>query len=463
MRILVKKRVRALPGFVLLSVLWCVDARALQPSLDITQYAHTAWTARDGFLKGAVRSIVQTPDGYLWLGTEFGLVRFDGVRFVSWNPPSGQQLPSTNIRSLLAARDGTLWIGTLEGLASWKDGKIREYPELAHQNVLTLLEDREGSVWAGSFGVPKAKLCAIQRGETKCYGDDGSFGQWVWSLYQDDQGRLWAGAETGLWQWKPGPPKRYLLPYAIDTAQAIVQGDGQGVLLAVGEGIWQFLNEKIEKHAIATPPGRMTLVNIFRDRDGGMWVGTLDQGLMHAYQGKTTTFAQRDGLSSNHILSLFEDQEGNVWAGTTEGLDRFRDTTAFSISVKQGLSSPSVQSVLVARDNSVWLSTLDGLNRWNNGHNTVFWARAGGARESSQLRRAQQPASVFYTSGTERAVTDIADPGLPDNRPGALYEDDDGRIWVSTPKGVTRFENGNFSVVREVPAGWVNAITGDIH
>src|SRR5690349_9600337 len=113
MPILTKERIRALPALIALSMLWSVDALALQPSLDITQYAHTAWTARDGFLKGAVRSIVQTPDGYLWLGTEFGLVRFDGVRFVSWTPPSGQRLPSTNIRSLLAARDGTLWIGTL--------------------------------------------------------------------------------------------------------------------------------------------------------------------------------------------------------------------------------------------------------------------------------------------------------------------------------------------------------------
>ena len=85
------------------------------------QYAHTAWTIRDGFLKGGVRSIAQTSDGYLWLVTEFGLVRFDGVRAVPWTPPSGQSLPSTNIRSLLAARDGTLWIGTLEGEQATRD------------------------------------------------------------------------------------------------------------------------------------------------------------------------------------------------------------------------------------------------------------------------------------------------------------------------------------------------------
>ena len=90
-------------------------ASALNPSLDINQYAHTAWTVRDGFFKGVITSIAQTPDGYLWLGTEFGLLRFDGVRSVPWQPPAGEHLPGSNIRSLLAARDGRLWIGTDQG------------------------------------------------------------------------------------------------------------------------------------------------------------------------------------------------------------------------------------------------------------------------------------------------------------------------------------------------------------
>src|SRR6266850_4922062 len=95
-------------------------AFALDASLDISQYAHTAWTIRDGFTKGPINAIAQTPDGYLWLGTGFGLVRFDGVRAVPWQPKEGQ-LPSSVVGPLLVARDGTLWIGTLKGLASWKD------------------------------------------------------------------------------------------------------------------------------------------------------------------------------------------------------------------------------------------------------------------------------------------------------------------------------------------------------
>ena len=112
------------------TVLAASTAAALDPSLDVSQYAHTSWTVRGGFSLGAVSTMAQTPDGYLWLGSEFGLFHFDGVSFVQWEPPDGEQLPARNISSLLTARDGTLWIGTLAGLASWHDGRLTRFPEL---------------------------------------------------------------------------------------------------------------------------------------------------------------------------------------------------------------------------------------------------------------------------------------------------------------------------------------------
>src|SRR5579883_2009137 len=143
-------------------------ATALNPSLDITQYSHVAWTFRNGFINGAVYAITQAPDGYFWLGTQSGVVRFDGVRAVPLPLAAGQQLPSSAVGAVLSARDGTLWIGTLDGLASWKDGQLTEYPALAHQTVVVLLEGRDGTLWAGGFGSPTGKLCAIRRGEATC-------------------------------------------------------------------------------------------------------------------------------------------------------------------------------------------------------------------------------------------------------------------------------------------------------
>jgi hypothetical protein len=100
-------------------------AFALNPALDISQYAHTAWKIRHGFTRGAINSIAQTPDGYLWLGTQFGLLRFDGVRNVPWQPPPDQHLPSSEILKLLVGTDGTLWIGTREGACELEGRQAR--------------------------------------------------------------------------------------------------------------------------------------------------------------------------------------------------------------------------------------------------------------------------------------------------------------------------------------------------
>src|SRR5215468_10158705 len=153
----------ALLAWMLLA--YCPCVLALNPALDVSQYAHTSWKVRDGFTKGAVTSIAQTPDGYLWLGTEYGLVRFDGVRAVPWQPPAGQQLPNANVQNLLVTKDGTLWIGTFKGLASWKEGKLTGYPELAGQYISALLQDQEGTVWIAGTGTPHpGRLCAIHIG-----------------------------------------------------------------------------------------------------------------------------------------------------------------------------------------------------------------------------------------------------------------------------------------------------------
>ena len=132
-------------------LLLCPSALALDPSFDLSQYAHTAWQAREGFTQGYIRSIAQTSDGYIWLGTGFGLFRFDGVRVEHWQPPlNGEQLPSDSVVCIQVARDGTLWIGTMKGLASWRDGKLTRYPDLAGLVIGSILEDRNGTVWVGA-------------------------------------------------------------------------------------------------------------------------------------------------------------------------------------------------------------------------------------------------------------------------------------------------------------------------
>ncbi len=116
---------------ILVSALPWLTANALDPSRRISQYAHTAWRVRDGAFAGVPSGVTQTTDGYVWIGTVAGLLRFDGVRFVPFVPPTGEPLPNPAVISLLGATDGSLWIGTASGLARWKNGELLTFPETA--------------------------------------------------------------------------------------------------------------------------------------------------------------------------------------------------------------------------------------------------------------------------------------------------------------------------------------------
>jgi len=423
----------ALALITLTFLLGSPPARALDPSLDVSQYAHTAWTARDGFSLGIIYAMVQTPDGFLWLGSEFGLFRFDGVRFVPWQPPAGQHLPYKSIFSLLVTRDGTLWIGTFEGLVSWGGGKLTSYPELAGLFITSLLEDREGTVWASTRG-PTGRLCAIRSGSMHCYGDDGAFGSFVWSLYQDSSGNLWVGADSGLWLWKPGRPKRYATS-GMRIGDLSKTDDGRLLIGMSGAGLKQVVDDKVVAYPIhiATNPNALLQdrdVNsnrLLRDRDGDLWIGTKERGLIHVHHGRTDEFSRSDGLSGDTTCSLFEDREGNVWVATTGGLDRFRELPVGTIFVKQGLSNDDTASVIASSDGSMWVGTYDGLTRWRNGQTTIF-------RKAS---------------------------GLPDDNVQSLYEDYRGRVWALTGRGLAYFESGRFVAVNATPGGESNYITGD--
>ena len=434
-------------GFLLA---FCPCVFALDPSLDIIQYDHTSWKLGEGFSKGIIRSLAQTPDGYLWLGTEFGLLRFDGVRAIPWEPPPDDGLSNTDIRSLQAARDGRLWIGTFSGLASWKDGKLTHYPELDGQVIEALLEDREGTIWVAGWSPSVGRLCRIESGNTQCYGEDGRLGSGVTSLYEDSSGKLWAGATNGLWRWKPGRPEHYPMPDPTQRIYSLNQSDDGGILIAKRTGITKLRNGKSEPYPL--PAGvPFQPYKLFRERDGGLWIGALvDSGLLHLHEGRADLFNRTDGLSGPSVLSFFEDREGNIWVATEDGLDKFRDFAIPTFSVQQGLSSEGVFSILAARDGSIWLGTSDGLNRWDKGQITLY--RKGGVldpRGSAEVRgRTQGTAPPWGVT-----VREITDSGLPSNQAQSLFQDDRGQIWAGTQSGVALLKGDRFVPVASVPGG----------
>jgi signal transduction histidine kinase/ligand-binding sensor domain-containing protein len=396
----------------------CARVPALDPSFDINQYAHTSWKVRDGFTKGSIFSIAQTPDGYLWLGTEFGLIRFDGVRAVPWQPPGQQQLPAERIMSLLVSVDGTLWIGTKKGLANWKGGTLTGFRDLDGESIYALFQDREGTVWVGAGGSPRSgKLCAIRSGTVDCFGGEGQLSDAVTTFYEDRSGRLWVGVPYGLWRWKPGPPKFYPLAGEINGTQALAEDDDGTLLVGWKDGIYRFVEGRMQPYPLGGTPRKFRAKKIVRDRDNCLWVATWNYGLLHIHQGKMDVFSATDGLSGDDIMNLFEDREGNVWVSTLAGLDRFRDLAVATLTVKQGLSRNLVGSILADTDGSVWFATYGGLNRLDHGRITT--ERADPMREGK----------------------------INGSTPDSLFQDKRSRVWISTFSQLGYLDRGHFTSV----------------
>ena len=429
-----KRRNAIVPGLVLASILLASPStvHALDPSLQIGQYGHTSWTRGDGYSLGAVFAMAQTSDGYLWLGSEFGLFRFDGLKFTLWQPPAGQKLPD-KAYSLLVSRDGTLWIGTFAGLVSWNGTELTSYPEIHDVFVTSLLEDRDGTVWAGLL-TREGRLCEVRKGRAKCHLQDKGFGKFVWSLAEDSSGALWVGADSGLWRWKPGAPRRYETggKRLGDLSTTV---DGKLLIGIRGEGLRQFAGDRMEAYPVRSainsahllPDDDLDTNKLLRDRNGGIWIGTDGRGLIHVQDGKAQSFSRSEGLSGNISCSLFEDREGNIWFASVGGLDRFRELPVATISVQQGLSGDTTKSVLASADGSVWVATTDGVTRWKDAQPVVY-------RKEN---------------------------GLPDNAAQSLYQDTDGRVWVSTNRGLVYFENDRFVPVDGLPGNEVYSMSGD--
>ncbi len=378
-------------------------------------------------MPGYPRSLAQTRDGFLWLATDFGLQRFDGVRFTSWEPPPGSSLPGVAVR-LLATRDGSLWIGTNRGLVRWNDGVLSAYRELDGEFVSALAEDRHGAVWAGTDGGRgNAKLCSIRDDNVDCEGDGGRLGRFVLALHEDAAGELWVGADTGLWRWGDAAPTQYALAGPFSTINALVD-DGRGaIVVAMARQLARLVDVTLEPLSVDRGLEEVRPTSLLRDRRGGLWIGTQGNGLLHLHDGRTHRFGRAAGLSGTAVVDIFEDREGNVWVATLGGLDRFRDIAVGGLSTKRGLDNEAVLSVLATSDGDVWMSTLSGLERWSDG-----------------------------------VVQGYSLPGADANGGvGSLFEDGHGRMWVSSLLGLFSFEPGARPVRASLPTRYVQAFAED--
>jgi PAS domain S-box-containing protein len=418
-------------------------ALALDPDRRISQYGHTVWRIQDGAISPPT-NIAQTADGFLWITTAQGLMRFDGVRFMPWQPPQGQNLPGTHFSAILGSRDGSLWIGTTRGLARWKDGQLRTYTDLEHPTGIgAIMEDDTGTIWATRYGLyaHDAPLCSISEETLRCFGKkDGipvTYGQ---GLTHDSEGNIWFGSSV-LVRWRPGTPAT---TYFGEIAE-LAKGDGvTDVALGPSGSAWASLDGtgpqlgvryysggKWSSYAVPGFDGaRVHSQILLVDRRGSLWVGTDNDGVYRICGGVADHYGVSEGLSGNGVVSLFEDREGNIWVATDGGLDMFRDTALISYTTRQEVSARGFRSVMALRNGAVWIATGDALN----------------------ILRKQD------------GRTATLDRKLSGHSVAPMLEDHSGAVWLGVDMGLMRFQNGRFREIggqRFASFGGVSGIAED--
>jgi signal transduction histidine kinase/ligand-binding sensor domain-containing protein len=442
---------RSLAMLIVFSFFSSISARAVDPARHISQYGHKAWRIQDGFFDGAPYTIAQTADGYLWIGTANGLLRFDGVRFVPWTPPYGKQLLSSVVGRVFAARDGSLWIGTTrDGLSHWTGHDLVNYSLPANAVINPIFEEENGTVWFSRAGNPDetGPLCQVNGRAKRCYGKaDGIPEDRYSAAERDSAGNFWLGGETGLTRWRPGSSQRYyesvLKSNAGQLGVAAIAFRPDGSLWVgmnhsgPGLGLQQF-SEGVSKPLVVPGFDSSTLRvhSLLVDHQNAVWVGTIGQGVYRIYGENVDHFGSSDGLSGDVIYRFLEDREGNLWVVTDKGLDCFRDLPIVTFSTREGLTTSTVNSVQAMRGGAIWIGGDNGLDILSPGV------------DQDRVRPLQ----------TEK--------GLRGTQTTSLFEDHAGRHWVGIDNTLNIYENGRFTRIARrdgTPTGVIYGIAEDIN
>jgi len=446
-------------AFVALSL--CGFAGIIESSELVTQLAHTAWTTRDARLPGAVFAITQTPDGFIWIGTEFGLVRFDGVHFQDWQPPRGERLTNRGVTALLGDRDGGLWIGSHSGLTHWIGDSIEQYHTSTGATgpaVSAILQDREGHVWVATIGAGAGGLCRVDGKLLNCDSAlQATASPGILSLFEDRRGNLWVGGRAMLYRRKPDPGMTYSLPDSHLMISSVAE-DREGTILVSTDsegGLYKLLNGKLEPYRRTAVSSRARPSHLLADKDGSLWIGTLGQGILHLSGGRIDKFVRADGLSNNIVRCLFEDREGNIWVGTDDGLDRFRRFPVTTISKREGLSAEVVTSVLASKSGDIWIGTTNGLDRIDSAGSITHVGIAGSCSPAISGLFEETDGRLWANCGTGFAALDRASHNFVVQAPArnigsitAATEDRDRSMWLSSPsQGLVHSEHGEIKEI----------------
>jgi len=480
----------------------------------MSQYLRERWGPENGFPKGPVYAITQTTDGYLWIGTQSGLVRFDGINFL---PVSGTNGP---VLDLAPDADGSLWIRVLRpNLLHYQNGEFRNATRDVigtGATVSTMCLSKDGGVLLWILRGDAGTAAELRGGKFESIATQPSRSP-VLAMTQMTNGELWLGTrDLGLFRFVRGQSTSITdgLP---DKKVNCLLPDRERLWVGTDNGIALWDGKVLTDAAVPAMLRSIRILKMARDRDSNVWVGTNSRGLLRLNSQGVASFDQHDSRSVEAVTALFEDREGNLWIGRDSSIERLRDSVFVTYSASEGLPSDRNGPVYVDTEGRTWFAPISGGLYWlNKDHRgTVvqagldkdiiysLGAAAGGlwiGRQRGGLTHLRVQGGSFvaksYTQkdglaqdsvfavhqsrdgavwagtlsgGVSRLVGGkftnyTIQNGLSSNTVTAILEASDGTMWFATPAGLNAYSNGHWRVItsREgLPSDYVNCILED--
>lgn len=420
-----------------------------QPT-PLADYFREVWTTRDGLPHNSINAIAQTPDGYLWFATWEGAARYNGLRFVNFDRDSGTGLPDSAVRALhLDAGGGLLMGGSRGGITRLADSRwnaIAPAPGL----ITELLPDSRGRLWAGTESAGLLRIDADGR-RRHYLGRDDLPGDSAYALAEDADGRVWVGTSGGLVHFTPDDPERFVATpelAGITVYSLALAADG-ALLAGTANGLYRTDPAAAAPRFTPILPALAdrSITRLMHDRQGSLWIGTIDSGLFRASERGLEALGVGDGLPNSRVLSLLQDREGSIWVGTNGGLFRLRSAPFTSLTRVRGLSDDFVRAVLAHSDGSLWIGTSYGLNRrsgdrierigMGDPHENPSVLSLAEGRDGAVWIGTYAAGALRWQDGRVAGRLTRAD-GLTSNEVRAILEARDGTLWLGTTHGLVR-------------------------
>jgi ligand-binding sensor domain-containing protein/signal transduction histidine kinase len=429
----------------------------ISPRRVLGRYQQSIWQDRHGLPQNTITSMVRTRDGYMWLGTYEGAVRFDGVRFTVFDTSNTREFRSNWINAVLEDRQGRLWFGTDRGgLVRFAEGAFTRFGArdgLADDRVTVLHEDRSGTLW---IGTRDHGLSRLRDGRFTTYTtDDGLPASRIKALAEDGDGNIWIGTSSGLARIRQGRVTRYPVKDGLPADDVLALcWDKDGRLWIGTERGLTWLDQGLSRGATTAGVDDESVTAIFQDREGSVWIGTREHGLYRFVGDRIASYGTRDGLPGDTVMAIYQDPDGALWVGTSaNGLARFKDPRFHVISTEDGLVHDAVRGINEDSSGAIWIGSERGLSRLDRGLVTTFMTRQGLADDT--VRSIAEDATGSIWIGTVRGLSRYRDghfeswstrDGLPNDVVVALLADGDGSLWIGTEQGLARFRQGRFAI-----------------